>query len=563
MTEATTKTSVKTGSKTANRSFLDSPRALPIFIALAALLLRLWGIGWGLPNDQRLFSYHPDESVVVSYSLAVNPLALKVDPNFYNYGSLSLLINGLVIHLGEAIGLVREGPGPGVPSPSALLMARLVTTFLAGGTCLFLFGIGRLLYGRTAGAVAGALYATVPLAVQHGHFATVDVPAVFWIAGALYFAVRYTSEEQRPYDLLWCGLWSGLAAATKYNAGLVLLAGIVAWIFAKPGFIGMLLWMLVAALVGFLLGCPGVILNFPGFWRDFQYESNHVREGHGDVFDNTAVGFVYHIFFNLGWGLGWPLLIVAVVGIGFAVWRRKPGDLALLAFLLPYYLLIGMPAIQIKFARYTLPMFPVLLAYAGALVPAAWKEATRAGRAAMLGIGAAAAYALVMSVGFNTVMGLPDPREQAASFIKQSGVNSVGFEAGPWFSAPALGPLFAASRPDVARQSALTVENPRLIPSEWNGAPVEWSVDLLKESTPDAVAISEFNYADALRVSIPQATAFVEEVRTRYPNRHVFAQPVQAFGLPITKLEEKNGLPVQGLPHDMLYTNPTTIVYTK
>ena len=47
----------------------DSPSALIrnaplLFILLLALGLRLWGIGWGLPNATRLFSYHPDESLV-------------------------------------------------------------------------------------------------------------------------------------------------------------------------------------------------------------------------------------------------------------------------------------------------------------------------------------------------------------------------------------------------------------------------------------------------------------------------------------------------------------------
>lgn len=544
-------------------SFLNSPRALPVLIALVALLFRLWGIGWGLPNEQRAFSYHPDESQVVERAVAINPLTLKLDPNFYNYGSLSLLLDSLFIHLGEATGLVREGPRRDIPSASALLMARLVTVFLAAGTCLFLFGIGRLLYGRTAGAFAAVCYAVVPLAVQHGHFATVDVPATFWIAGALYFAVRHLSDERGRRDLLWCGLWSGFAAATKYNAGLVLLAGGIAWLLSKPRSISGLPMLIGGVAIGFLLGCPGIFLNSPKFLQDLQFESNHVREGHGHVFDNTAPGFIYHLFFNLGWGLGWPLLIVVFVGIGFALWRRKPGDLALLAFFLPYYLLIGMPAIQIKFARYTLPLFPVLLVYVGALVPVAWKEATKAGRAAFVAVSAAVAYAVVMSAGFNTIMGLPDPRELAAAFIKQSGVASVGVESGPWFYSPTLGPQLTDFRPPLAQGSALALENPRVIPAVQNEKSIEWSVDLLKETNPDAVALSEFNYADALRIPLPEAKAYFEQVKAQYPNRHVFAQPVQFLGLPITQLTEKDGLPVQGLPHDMLYTNPTTVVYTK
>jgi 4-amino-4-deoxy-L-arabinose transferase-like glycosyltransferase len=184
-----------------------------LFILLVAFGLRLWGIGWGLPNATRLFSYHPDESMVVGASLTINPFAFQLDPGLYNYGSLALILNSFAIHLGEFTGLVVPGPAPSVPSATALLTARLVTALLGVATCGFLFGTGQRLYGTAAGIVAAAFYACAPLAVQHGHFATVDVPATFFVAGALYFAARHLQPSScRPRDLLWCGLWCGFAA---------------------------------------------------------------------------------------------------------------------------------------------------------------------------------------------------------------------------------------------------------------------------------------------------------------------------------------------------------------
>ncbi|GAB4451904.1 MAG: hypothetical protein OHK0029_01910 [Armatimonadaceae bacterium] len=539
----------------------SSPWALPVGIALLALLMRLSGIGWALPTENRLFSFHPDESVVVSRSLAVNPLTFQLDPQFYNYGSLGLLVNGLFIHLGEMTGLVRESPAPGIPSASALLMARLVTVGLGVGTCLFLFAIGRLLYSRTAGAVAAALYAIAPLAVQHGHFATVDVPATFWLTGALYFAVRHLSDERKAQDLLWCGVWAGLAAATKYNAGLALLSGIVAWAQIKPRPISGIALLIGGAAAGFLLGCPGLLLNFEQFWTDFQYEANHVRQGHGDTFVNTSPGFLYQIYFNLGWGLGAPLLIVALTGLVFALIRRRPGDLALLAFFVPYYLLIGNPAIQIKFARYAIPLLPPLLLWAGALIPE-WKTGKIGERIATVGIAAAAVFALLVSLAFNNAMTGTDPRDEAAVYLKQQGLSPVGFATGPWFYSPTLGPLLTHYIPPIAQKSALDIETPRLIPAIWEGKPVEWSVPLLRASQPQAVPLSELNeYADAVRIEKPEAMEYINTLQANYPTKKVFAAPLTVLGLPISRLTEVNGLPVQNLPHDMLYTNPTVVVF--
>jgi 4-amino-4-deoxy-L-arabinose transferase-like glycosyltransferase len=548
--------------------------AVPLGIALFALALRMWGIGWALPNSGRYFSYHPDESVVVMYSMQVHPLLFLLDPGFYNYGSLSLLLNGLFIDLGSWVGLVPPGPMPNIPSAGALLTARLVTAVLGAVTCLFLFGAGRLLYGGTAGIIAATLYALTPLPVQHGHFATVDVPATFWIAGALYFAARHLSEtERRPRDLFWCGLWSGLAAATKYNAGLVLFAGIAAWWLGQPrtgvksvaGLIG-------GAALGFVVGCPGIFLNPAKLLADLQFEANHAREGHGNVFVDTPSGFIYHITHNLAWGMGWPLVLAMLAGIAYALYRRRPGDLLLFAFALPYYILIGLAAL--KFARYTLPLFPPLLLLIGALVPPGEKKTVS--RGVLTAVGAAGAFALVLTAGFNAVMTRTDPRDAAAAFIREKGVASVGFEAGPWFYSPPLGPMLGHPAPPVAQKSALSVSSPRLIPAakvsegvNAAGEPtvtldaVEWSTELLAQTAPEAVAVSEFNYADAQRIALPAAKSYLDALSAAYPNREVFAAPVQVFGLPITKLNTARGLPTQGLPHDMLYTNPTTVIFTK
>ena len=333
----------------------DSPSALIrnaplLFILLLALGLRLWGIGWGLPNATRLFSYHPDESLVVGASLTVNPFAFQFDPGFYNYGSLGLLLNSVAIHLGEFAGLVPPGPAQGVPSATALLVARLVTAFLGVGTCGFLFGAGRRLYGAAAGIAAAIFYAITPLAVQHGHFATVDVPATFFVAGAIYFAVRHLEPSScRPRDLLWCGLWSGFAAATKYNTGLVILAGLAAWWLTETRPAKSLIVLIGAAVFGFLVGCPAILLNFTGTLGAILYESAHARSGHGDVFDATPPAFIYHAFFNLRWGLGWPLADrLRRRSSVYALYRRRPGDLLLLAFALPFYMLMGTGPDQIR-----------------------------------------------------------------------------------------------------------------------------------------------------------------------------------------------------------------------
>lgn len=541
---------------TAPPSRAPDPRLGILVLVALALALRVWGIDWALPNATRAFSYHPDESVVVSYALRLDPFAGRLDSGFYNYGSLALLLNAVILRLGAAAGVVALDEASGIPSASALLAARLVTVLLGTGTCLFLYGAGNRLYGRRAGLLAAALWAVAPLAVQHGHFATVDVPSVFFLTGALCFAARHlSSAAARPRDLLWTGVWAGLAAATKYNAGLVLLAGAAAW-WLRGERAGKGLGLLVGgAALGFALGCPGVLLNPSALIAGIAYEAQHVRAGHGSVFVGTPPALLYHVAFNLRWGLGVPLLLLALTAAGGALRRRRPADLVLLAFAVPYYLLIGLA--EVKFARYTLPLFPPLFLLAGGLLTAF--ASARARRISAYAAAVAAAYALLFSLALDATMARPDPRDQAAAFVRGSGAASVGFAAGPWFYSPPLNPFLSAFNPEAARRAAAANTAPRLIPADG-----EWNVSQLAATRPDIVALSEINgYADALRLRDPAARAYIAALRRDYPNPRVFGNPVQVFGIPFTKLAPGDSLPVQGLPHDMLYTNPTTVLWTR
>ena len=441
-----------------------------------------------------------------------------------------------------------------------------MTAFLGVGTCAFLLGTGRRLYGEAAGITAALFYAIAPLAVQHGHFATVDVPATFFVAGSIFFAVRHLQPSScRPRDLLWCGLWAGFAMATKYNAILVILAGIAAWRLTEDRPIKALLILFGVAVLGFLVGCPAVFLNPQGTREAIAYESVHASTGHGDVFAATQPALLYHAFFNLRWSLGWPLLIVSGVAVGYALYRRRPGDWLLLAFLIPFYGLIGLA--QIKFARYTLPLFPPLALLVGALIPWPATEASERRKAVLVSgaIASAGAFALLFSLAIDTTMNGVDTRDQAATFLKEQGVQSVGFATGPWFNAPPLNPILASPNPNAARASTTRFESaPRLIAAEVGGEPVQWNVELLGETRPDAVSLSEINeYADAERAKLPAATAYIAAVRAGYPKETVFASPMKVFGIPFTNLSRANGLPAQNLPHDMLYTNPTTVIFNR
>ncbi|WP_395142675.1 ArnT family glycosyltransferase, partial [Armatimonas sp.] len=494
-------------------------RYLPALIVLLALVLRLWGIAWGLPDASHTFSYHPDESIVVGYAQR-QPGQSLLDTGFYNYGSLATLTDRFL--------LLATGALTNIPTASSLLLVRLVTVAYGVGTCGLLILLGKRLEKPDVGLSAAALYAVAPLAVQHGHFATVDVPATFWVTASLFMAL--TNPK-----LFWCGLFAGLAAATKYNAGLVLLAGVAAWFLSAKRSLKSLGLLLSGGALGFLLGCPGVLVNFPKFWEHFTFELAHSRTAQIDFVGQVAA--LYWPTLGLLAALGNPLWLV---GVGRALAARTRTELTLLAFVLPYLLLLCVSANQ--YARYALPLLPALCWLIASLP---WKPLVALG----------GTLSLLFSLALCSVMAGADPRDEAAAFLKQKGVASVGFATGPWFYSPPLQPGLSDPRPPMAKRAATASETVRLfaVPNSR-----DWDASLLGENQPDAVSLSEYEYTAIVQKKNPEALAYLAALTARYPVKTVFAHP-----LPLLGARESSGLPCQPLPIDMLYTNQSVVIFTK
>jgi len=114
--------------------------ALGVFAV--ALIVRLIGIGWGLPNEQRNQSLHPDEPVIWAYSQSIEPAKGDFTPGFYNYGTFYLTILRVSTDI-----VASYGGGPKDDSEQALWRAigryhkagRVISALAGAGTALFVF----------------------------------------------------------------------------------------------------------------------------------------------------------------------------------------------------------------------------------------------------------------------------------------------------------------------------------------------------------------------------------------------------------------------------------------
>lgn len=504
------------------------PRVWGFGLFVVALLIRLIGIGWGLPNENRWQSLHPDEPLNLVVAQQIEPAQLDFDPNFYNYPTLYLTA------LRVATQMTAAYTGSGNPESEkdqwallgrATLGGRILTALAGAGTSLAVFLMllagfrarpefldenGNLRGAAVLGALGGGgALAVAPAFTLHSRFATVDVPSTFFLAMALWVSVRIAvATEGVPLGrmAILAGVFAGLAAGTKYNAGLVLLSVLAApWFSRKsdaPKVNGI---SLAACALTFLITTPGVLTNTAAFLRDFRYELEHTSSGHGLVFVGTSPGFVYHLQ-NLFTGYGLLLLLVSLAGLVYAVRAKSPLAWIVLLTVVPYYLLIGRA--EVKFMRYTFPLMVGAAAGFGYLMG----EARRRGgknhawvAAGILGLGGLDPGGLRGAATVAAWMANEDPRDAAGRYLREN-AESVGLVSDPWFYSPTVFPQ--ANLPRAAGFPRLTAamqsqEKPRVeryLPPNPDERGT-WDLRLLEETRPQFVVISSFEERDLARIA--------------------------------------------------------------
>jgi hypothetical protein len=518
-------------------------------LALAAILmvafaLRLLGLGWGLPNSQHYFSYHPDEIFLLlpSFGLAQGDW----NPHFFNYGTLYIYLVGLPALLLHVVPEAAQFP----ENLRALYeLGRGITLGMGIATIALLFAACGPRQWRL-GLLAAALLAVCPLDAVNSAYATVDVPTAFWLTLAFLLAIRGAGQPTGRQAAL-VGLASGLAGATKYNAGLFIIPAILAPVLVQPrtwrwswaaGVIG-------GAILGFALGCP--FFWTEEFRRGLLFEVRHAQVGGTLAFVNTGNGWSYHLLRGLPTGLGYPMLAALVLGIVGAVRLRwLPGRISLLWCAL-YLVVIGFG--KERFIRYLVLLLPFAAVLAAAGL--GWLASLARSARSLLGVGAimAGIVGLTGLYAFEQTApsALLDPRDYAWSQAESDVLAArpqarVGLLEAPWYRDPPASPYNAG-------------QFSRAMFEHWNRAnggrvvTTGWDTRALEAQKPDVFFLSDLESQDPVRLRRPEAIAFVSALDGIYKDKIVFGRPDQAFSWLAP--------PRSWAPPDWLYQSPIITMY--
>lgn len=565
-------TAKPSSSPPSHKAFRPEGGILGAILALA-LALRLHGIWWGVPDlavsptepgAPHYFSYHPDEWSILQPAVEQMNRRGDLNPHFFHYGTLYIYQVAASIALARRLGLVELTPAY---TGFLYVLARLVAVFLGVLTVWLTYLLGRRCYGRAVGWGAALLLALWPLHVVHSHFAAVDVPVTFWITLSLLGAAHLLPAKAENGNSPWAWLLTasgaaGLAASTKYNGGVVLLP-VLGAIFlrwrqtplpqrpsARGGGLGWGAAAVAVAGAAFLLGTPYALLDFPHFWAQVQDEIRHAHEARTLDFLGTAPGWVYYLRYGFPAGLGWAGTVAAGVGLGVAGLRRERGDLLLLSWGLPFYLLVG--AAKDHFIRYLIPLLPAL-----AVLTARWllEMGNRPGIGKrMVGWGMGAVVVLSgagKSAAYLRLFDPPEARTEVARWFRQNVPpgTRVGLTERPWFFTPPLVPANGGSAPG-ARQIFERDPESQRYRWVWLG----FQAEVLAREKPDWILLTDFEYGPRLRLKQPSALSFLEQLEKDYRlHLRVHRQP-SLLGWTLD----------QGpVPHDWRYLNPEVRVYRR
>jgi len=183
-------------------------------VLVGGLGLRLWGIRQGLP-----YAYNADEAdhfvphAIEMFGHSLNP-GYFANPPAYTYvlhylfalayGGTSGVRHALAVH------------------PSAVYtLARVAAALLGTLSLWLLYATATRLFGRGAGLLAAAIEGVAFLPVFYAHLALNDVPTLAPLTLSL-LGTAGVLRKGRARDHLLAGIGLGLACATKYTAGIVL-----------------------------------------------------------------------------------------------------------------------------------------------------------------------------------------------------------------------------------------------------------------------------------------------------------------------------------------------------
>lgn len=316
-------------------------------IVIVGAALRLGGIHFGLP-----YTYAPDEPTYLTITLQILRTG-DLNPHWWYYPSAMFYLHAcaqlIFFWLGQIGGrfttltdlplpeIIATGVGR-TTLPETLLIARGLTGVFSALAILVVYVIGRRLHPNAWVATLAALFfALSPTVNDTSHRVGPDILAMFFLLTSAYFAVRL-ADDPRWQNYVGAGLGAGLAFGSKYNAGVVFIACLVAhflrWRWAQWQ---KLVLAFGALAVGFFISTPFSVFDFTNFWAGLQWQVfSYAVEGHSGQEGDSLRWYLTYLWQVEGW-----VALLGAIGIVWMARTFSPKYLTVLSFPMAYFALVS------------------------------------------------------------------------------------------------------------------------------------------------------------------------------------------------------------------------------
>lgn len=356
-----------------------------VSIIFLALVLRVWGINFGLP-----YIYHPDEPrYVISAQLLFK--TQNLDPRslpdissssfVYVINALAYIPYYLVGKLAGVFNSPMDIPSPtmlvmGVgktPMPATFLLGRAVTVLFSIFNVVLVFIIGRRLFkNATIGLLAAVMLAVSPTHVIHSHLVTPDTFVTFFVLLAFLETV-YMYHCNKPKHYIFLGIALGCVMSSKVSGVLVVLPALVTHFYRKgvKGLRDPNLYLIpLTTGFAFVVTTPYIFGDVRDVIKDILSEGRHYSTGHLGMEGNSLAWYL-----NYMWQTGGIIYIFAILEILRGIYLRSKETILLSIFPLVYFGFIS--SFVVRNDRTILPLTPFLFLLAASFLVYLLNEASK------------------------------------------------------------------------------------------------------------------------------------------------------------------------------------------
>ena len=332
-------------------------------VLLGGLGLRLWGIAQGLP-----YAFNADEADHFVPRAVAMFERHDLNPHYFaNPPALTYVLHYLfaVWYGGSGAVVHAFATNPA----DVYTLARAAVAVLGTIALWLLYGTGARLFGRAIGLLAAAIEAVAFLPVFYAHLALNDAATLAPVTLSLLGSAGVL-RRGRVLDYVLAGVGLGLACASKYTAGIVLVVFIAAVatryldvaarrgsLAAAPRALGGLALGGALALGAFVIANPYALLDYQSFHSELVHQSTLSAEAQGKLGAPRDGGLVYYLW-SLSWGLGWAPALAALGGAVTRVAPRRALAGCSCRRRCSTWLFMGLQGRY--FGRWLLPIFPIL-----------------------------------------------------------------------------------------------------------------------------------------------------------------------------------------------------------